>query len=620
MLRIKLDGMLIAIEEHSSLKTAKFTFEKNDRDGIRTSFSSTITFYGSAAQYIQQQLIDAPNAYANIITADVFDDCCDPLVYTGQITSKTIEWCADDCAIKATIVERKDIVDSYQCIDKTFIWDNRLGFQSQRHPFVRHCLEIRPASLFIASLYGTIVVMSIMVMLMPVFVVVLLVGVIVAIIINILSTLLLFGLLGSVGDLDDLVSSLFGMIDFWKNAVSQMANALVSCGRGHPAPYVRDYLRNGCSICGLTFQSSIFTNPASPYYNAMLYASPVTPGTEDYISFSPDDKPIMTVRRFLETLKDTFNGDFRIINNILLFERKDYFEQGGTWIDISDLRQYPPEVIKLCFRYNSEKEPAAARFRYSDDAIDFLADEARWRYDDLVDYDPPLINSNLQGLKEINFPFGRARFRYDGISEDILKSTKPGLALFAIITAGATAGCIALAAAASATGPLVQSIVGAAISFISFVTSVVTIAQDKEGKYDSALLMAQDQSSPERILIHDTATPIEDARIIRQPYSSPKYSPAFHYNIPMWVAAGGDSKESTKIHITPNLYTEFWSIEDPRIRNYKVIEFELVIKRDCDLIQQFSFDKKILLPEGKVAYPNIIEITYSNITIKGVLA
>lgn len=618
MFRIALNDSTIPLEEHSSLKGSRFTYERDPNTQTKTTYSSTIRFFGNTANYIRAILIDSPNAYANSIKAQVFDDCCEPVVYVGQINSKTIEWCEVECAIKATIIERKDTIDNYQCVDKTFIWDNRLGFQQQQHPFVRHCVEVRPESVHLLSLYGTIVVMTMLVMMLPVLIAVAVLGFILGIIVIILSTLLLGGLLGGPGDLASLIESIITVFQFWGQAVQSMAEQLVSCGKGHPAPYLRNYIKNACDICGLTFQSSILNSSTSAYYNTMLYSSPVTKGTQDYITFSSDDKPIFTLRRLLELLKDTFNGDYRIINNTLTFERRDYFSQGGVWFQIIDVKQNTPEIIELCYQFNKDKEPAAARFAYEEDTIDNLAGEAKWRYDDLVDYDPILNNSNLQGLKEYIIPFGRSRFRYDGITEDIIKNTKIGLSIFLAISAGALAGATALAIT---TGGALNPILAASASLITLINTAVALAQNKEGTYQSNLLLSQDQTAPERLLIHDTSTPLNDARVVKIPFNKPGASEQYyHYNIPFWFSAGNDSTESEKIHITPNMYTRFWDINDPRIRNFRNIEFTLKIKRDCNILSTFSFDKKIILPGNKNAFVSKLEVTYNYIEINGTIS
>lgn len=47
-----------------------------------------------------------------------------------------------------------------------------------------------------------------------------------------------------------------------------------------------------------------------------------------------------------------------------------------------------------------------------------------------------------------------------------------------------------------------------------------------------------------------------------------------------------------------NLYYRFWYIDDPRINEYKGIEYTLEIVRDCNLVNTIDFTKSIKLPNG----------------------
>jgi hypothetical protein len=57
--------------------------------------------------------------------------------------------------------------------------------------------------------------------------------------------------------------------------------------------------------------------------------------------------------------------------------------------------------------------------QYSGDAVDIVGNEANRRFSDIVEWNLPY--SSLQsGHRDVILPFGTARFRDDGIDQDIL--------------------------------------------------------------------------------------------------------------------------------------------------------------------------------------------------------
>jgi hypothetical protein len=210
------------------------------------------------------------------------------------------------------------------------------------------------------------------------------------------------------------------LLQEWRNFRDVINEILIGCGRKHPSPFVRSYIKNVCDKCGVTFKSSIYNDPNSEYYNTMYMNAQIKKGTrDDNVKMIGDNVPIKTLDMFLDDLALVVNARWELKNGEITFERKDYFYNGDIWINFETEDNIGTIEGELCLEWREEMRPSYGDFQYSPDPVDLVGNEALDRYNDIVEWNLPY--SELQeGHQDIILPFGPSRFRADGIDEDIL--------------------------------------------------------------------------------------------------------------------------------------------------------------------------------------------------------
>jgi len=401
---------------------------KDEQGGISKSYSQELTFYGAGYEVIRAAFIDDPLGKFNELSFELIEDCCgEPFsVFQGVLRGDSIDWCEGECFVKVTAFERTPDTIKRECIQSTLIYDDRNGFQSQQHPRMVYCLEWRPSALQDVVMVLGIIVNLIFIILIPVALVIALVVEILNVIIGVIN-----GIIDAINTVPGISIDNINSIDIdgdpdtntietFTNMIDRINENIIGCGRKHPSPLVRSYINNVCDICDITFESSILNSQASQYYNTVLYNNPVEKGTrDDNVKYITKNKPILTLEGFLAQLKTVFNGDYRITNGVLRFERKDFFYIGEIWIDYELLKAQNRIIEKVCYSWRDEEAYALGRFSYTEDPVDWCGNEARERYNDIVEWNQPFTPLQ-KGIYENILPFAPCRFRDDGIDRDVL--------------------------------------------------------------------------------------------------------------------------------------------------------------------------------------------------------
>lgn len=536
------------------------TLRNRAEDGtLAKSFSSELTFYGDGYQILKTALIDDPFGFSKSVQIRIFDECCHEAVFEGLIKGDAIDWCEPKCYISANVIEDDEKIN---CIKSTLIWDNHNGFLNRNFPPIRYCIEVRPE--FFQYLLVTI-----------------------ATLLNIFFYTIILALWGGLASIFAIVYILCLVVDAIPgvsvncnspavNPLTQLALILeifklwealiVPCGRFHPSPYVRDYITNACQKCGLTFQSSILNNSTSPYFNTVLFASQVKKGRAyDSTNFTliEDNKPVETVETLMnQYLKPMFNAEFQIVNNVLVFERKDYFFSTTTWIDTEQLLNNSKIINnEICFSWIDKERWAFGNFQYSADYRDYVGNEALTRFNDIVEWNSP-YNPSQKGSREVTFMVSPSRHRDDGIDSTVYD--------------------------------FFQTFAGGVVNFI-----FLGLFSD----YDKTLLMNQHSSGNYKFLIYDTSSGNDG--IVKHDYSNafcggdPGAAEDERFNYPFWFAGGYQN----------NLYSLFHYIDDPRLPGTTQFEFNFQFQFDCQTYNDFNFAKTIrLVKNGQIVNGVIKEI------------
>lgn len=569
-----LDGMPV-INPDTTLRHPSFTLRRHDETGDRAfGFTGDIIFEGSDYDYIFAILKTDPNASNNKILLTFENDCCsERQTYEFYITSQSLTWCEGECKLTASAVEKAISDDQFTCLNNTMIWDDYAGFKSMVHPRMSYCNELRPNWLHDVMIILIMATWTSFLTIGPILIVIAAVIVVINFIIGINNSII--GAINTIPgihinpvnpiDIDgDPSTNAFVEFDNW---VNKMLENSFGCGRQHPSPLVREYARNVCTKCGLTFASSIFNNPNSDYYNTVYHNAPINKGVEpqDHSTFwIEENAPLLNGVLFFNQLKDAMNLDYKIKNNILTLEREDYFVPSAPWLDLTTI---DPDKLNVCWKWSTKKRYSYGNFYYQRDAVDTVGSESGERWGDIVEWNSNPYSPQQSGEFKPLIPFTTARFRDDGIDRDVLTAYEN-------------------------------------------LPTIGTVLR----RYKNAMIMNAHNSFTPKLLIWD-GVQNENASVdkfINKNYLVGQIAGVGlnqFYNYPMWINAD-----------TPgNLYDRFWAIRNPRSANFQGLDFTAIVDYDCALLSAVDLDGVVRTSEGDSVIIDSIVINDSlkQLTIKG---
>jgi hypothetical protein len=381
---------------------------------------------GTAYELVKAAIIDNPNGLNEFLSVKIYEDkCCetDILLFEGIIRGDDVSWCDGDCFCAVQFREHTEATRQMDCVRTTLIYDNHNTadpFTSQAHPKMVYCIEMRPGILqHLILIFGILLNLQLTI-LYPVVLLVQLVVTAINFVGQAVNTLLPGSPLPEPLVPDNTPGT--SILQDWNDMVDRLNEKLIGCGRKHPSPLVRSYVNNVCSKCGISFESTVFNESSSDYYNTVYWNAPVAKGTTGTTTWIDANAPILTLDLLLDQLKLVFNAEWKIINGVLIFERHDFFNTGNVWVNYESLKTANMIVDnKICYDWREEQRPAFAKFSYTQDSIDIVGNEALIfkRYKEVVEWNQPV--SELQtGSFDAAFPFGAPRFRKDELDEDIL--------------------------------------------------------------------------------------------------------------------------------------------------------------------------------------------------------
>lgn len=572
-LKIELNGTLIT-GRIDGVQNFVITYRKNDRDGNTVkSYSSELTFYDDGYNLIKSFLIDDPIGFSKKIAVKIYDDCCTGAVFEGVIMGDGIDWCEPGCYVTANIIEDDPVLS---CVQNTLIWDDHDGFLNRTYPPVYYCVENRPIFLHIlVGLISEIIQLVVNIIAFAIIPVIFLITGFLFVICNIIRVIcngFSFRIFGTTINIQlcnppncNGLNPVFN-VQRLLEITNRVTAALDTCGSYHPSPYVRDYINNVCKKCGLTFQSSILndnTNPVgSIYYNTVLFAAQIKrgriPGTSDFRPIG-DNKPIETLETLLnQYLCPTFNAKWKIFGNTLVFERKDYFKYTTQWID-TELLLNEGRILndQICYSWTDRKRYSYGNYQYQPDAMEYIGNEAKNRYNDIVEWNNPYSPSQT-GEYALSLPLSPASFDDDGEQ-------------------------------------------------IGYAVELSKGFQLTPNNPDRVMLMAQHNTFNYRLLIVENDPQTDNLPRVKHDYSDafcggsiPGINPDQRFNYPFWFYAGRNN----------NLYSLFHYIDDPRQIGSTQYDFDFTFEFNCQEFQSFGFEKYVRLIRGnQILNGEILELS-----------
>lgn len=579
-MKIELNNTLIT-GRVDGLEDIQLTIRQQDEEGrIAKSFSSELEFWDDGFTILKTNLIDNPNGFAAEVTVKIWDECCvgDP-IFEGVIKGDAIDWCEPGCSIRANVVENSPEVN---CIRSTLIWDNHAGFLSQPRIPIRYCLETRPeffqfVIVFLAFIVNIIFFVILLALIPVIFIIISIIGAICLVISAICS---IFGC--SVPNCNTSLTNPVSAINDIISAFNDLNESIIACGRFHPSAFLRDYISNVCSKCGLTWSSSILNNPASAYWNTVVLTAQVKKGrkkNDTNFTLITENLPVATLSTLLEDyIVTTFNADWRIVGSTLFIERKDFFASTTTWVDTEQIHNQGDLVDdQICYSWIDKERFAFGRFEYQPDAQEYIGNEAKERYNDIIDFNVP-YNPAQSGELIRSLPLSPARHRDDGIDLDVYSFFE------------------------SALGGVIN-----AIFFGAF------------GTYKKSLLTNHHTAFNFKFLIWDPSSGTTNSTVKNYYPNSVTGGPVIvngnvvpddeRFNYPFWFHEQNPG----------NLYTNFHYIDDPRIPGSQQFNFEFEFKFNCTQFNDFSFDKVVkLIKNGGIVngIPRELTVDFRKRTIK----
>lgn len=582
-----------------------FTLQRKDEDGFKSfSFSGDLEFTDADYTFLYNELVSSASALENEVEIKFIDDCCAALpqnTFIFSIKAESIQWCHNTCKITAAAVEKSQEEEALRCLRNTMIWDDTatnwsdgVSFKKRQHPRISYCNEIRPQWQHDFIMIAGILLATVSFTLFPItwMLAVSIVPLIktVQFIVNAINTIpgINVSLPEGLEDFFDRFDSIKEVLDEFKDFENKIFDNIVGCGRKHPSPLIRDYAANVCAKCGLTFNSSIFTDAQSDYFNAVYHYAPVDKGVDKNDSTTfwiENNKPILTGSMYFDQLKGTYNAEWSIRGSQLIFERKDFFNPKSPWLDVTQLSE---DDYELCYNWSKKPRPAFGIFDYAKDGVNTIGTEANRRWGDIVEWNVPAKLGQKGEFKPL-IEFAACRFRDDHVR--------------------------------MADGPERDVLT----FYEHFALTPGKIAQ-RIKDFSGVVLLNQHLCYTPMILIWDpNSSSVQDARVNPNQFIPNSNDPNFpifqnnakatppgeYYNYPMWF----DS------NMPNNMYDKFWQIEDPRNAGFNQgIEFTLKVEQTCVRLTQMDIFGMIKTPLGNGKIDQIqIDYPSQTMTIKGTI-
>lgn len=518
------------------------------------SFSPEMTLTGNAYDYVYNEIINKPNPALESIEVLVYDTCClddngnARLLFTGLIEGSDVRWCVYPyCYAQVTVIDNSSVGLAITCLKNIMPYDNANRSGNIRNltrgideyrvaPYIYYCDDVKPD-----TTQEAIMVLGIWFFIISA---------------PILALLQLANLIGGVDT----------------NIFNDLANQIVGCGKKHIAPYMDSYFRNMCKLCYLSYQSSLF-DVGGYYHNTARVDMTFKPGSRNdrEVEYSNQlNRPNLNGIQFLDTLKE-WNIDWRIINNTLVIERKDYF-YGGLWFDTEQLEEN--QLLSICIEPSDKKPYAFAEYNYPKDGVDNSGDEVAPKWSQrAIDWNVP-INPVLRGLYTKNFTFSASQFRFDNNRIDVAPIDK------------------------------------------RFYRAFYPVLNQNEN--DNAMLIEKGVANFPKLL--DIGQTFDQNGFIYRGYGVINHfannNGLFTYNYKWMVFENPLTDRNGNVYDTA--YQKLLCIDDPRNTSVKIRKFTISVTADCNLLRGLSIDKFIRTPIGD---GDIEEITYdttnNSLTITG---
>lgn len=394
MTRITIDGKDYT-SDAAGLEVYDLLISENASNTVTRAVSTEITFTGEAYILLKGRFFSSCHSFLNEIPAQLSIDLCGTTVIPGKITADGTKYCeaSTEEVASITVYFKGESIDR-SALETDYLWEGYAD--SKTLPIVFYTIQnansVSALMLRVAvegALWPLVALSKIIA------------GVVVA-----------MCKVVSVGDLLFDCPS-FDEVDIIDNITETIDRNITGCGKYAPVLLVREAIEYQCQKSGLRFVSSILNDPSSTRYNMAIFSLQGGKfGTYEDVSSRKRreifdyNSPLLTTFGFLDSIKEAFYADYKIIGDTLFFEPIDFFYELRT--NALNIGKCPG----LCYEYDSNA-PAYGSFQYTPDGFDQNSAIVFNPYhtNKLEFNNPP--NEVQKGSKNINLPYSPTKFMHD---------------------------------------------------------------------------------------------------------------------------------------------------------------------------------------------------------------
>jgi hypothetical protein len=198
---------------------------------------------------------------------------------------------------------------------------------------------------------------------------------------------------------------------------------ITGTGRNAVTPLVREIFDYHCQVNGFVFKSSIFNAPTSPYYNCGIICLQNDRGIDSRdlksgANWQANNEPFETLEEILDFLATTFNADWRIVGNELIFEKYTKIweiAKNNTFFSIGKLDIRNADTT---YEWDVAKQNATFKADYTRDQHDSQGNGLlNYGYTEVLNWNPQK-RETIRGIQRVSIPFSPIRVSFDQVSFD----------------------------------------------------------------------------------------------------------------------------------------------------------------------------------------------------------
>lgn len=363
----------------SGLDDITESFSLQDDGIIELGQSSTVTLTGEGYTFWYNELfLDSCNSIDKEYNVKIKIGSCnvqlDFILKSQGVSIDTL-----NCSVKLNLNTKNEIEDQYKILTRyAFTEEGFIDYVQglNRIPRMLFVNEISLITKYIALIWHIV--------LLPLRALLIVIGGIINGIITALNTLL-------IDDIDKINIS-----EFFKD----VGDDVIGAGEYTTVFYIKDIFEFWATKAGLNFQSSILQT--DPYQDSVLFAKQYGRGIEinrcDSVIWDSENDPNLSPVEVFNLVKPLHNAEWKIINDILYYERKDFFDNLSVQAFVLESEVKGKKVVDT-FEYTFDNSKQYARFssELRFDTVDTQGNRALPFYRHIEEWNPGLIHKNRKG-------------------------------------------------------------------------------------------------------------------------------------------------------------------------------------------------------------------------------